>query len=167
MRKLNFLKAIVNYLWVITLIFYPLLVLFCIITLFDKDTFDIPIKFYGNEIILDSVINKICFLIFVLGFSFIVFAIYNFRKLLNLLQKKQIFEIETSLLFKKIGTLLVYFSFIDLIVETILNYSNHKVEINFGFGIFISFLSLGLFFLVLSEVFKIGQGMKEQNDLTI
>lgn len=167
MRKLNFLKTIVDYLWIISLITYPLLLLFSVISIFNNEVFDVPIKLYGNEIILDSVIHKIGFLILVFGFSLIVLAIYNFRKLLSLLQEKKIFETETSSLFYKIGQLIIYFSFIDLTVETILNFSKNNVIINIGFGTFLSFLALGLFFIVLSEVFKIGQKIKEQNELTI
>ncbi|WP_329805908.1 DUF2975 domain-containing protein [Flavobacterium facile] len=167
MRKLNFLKTIVDYLWMISLITYPLLLLFSIITIFNNEVFDVPIKLYGNEVILDSVIHKIGFLILVSGFSLVILAIYNFRKLLRLLQEKKIFETETSSLFYKIGQLIIYFSFIDIIVETILNLSKNNVILNIGFGTFLSFLSLGLFFIVLSEVFKIGQKIKEQNELTI
>ena len=167
MKKLNFLKTIVDYLWIISLITYPLLLLFSIISIFNNEIFDVPIKLYGNEVILDSAINKIGFLILVCGFSLIIFAIYNFRKLLKLLQEKKIFETETSSLFYKIGQFIVSFSFIDFIVETVLNLSKNNLIINFGFGTFLSLLSLGLFFIVLSEVFKIGQKMKEQNELTI
>lgn len=167
MKKLNFLKTIIDYLWIISIITYPLALFGSILMVFDKDIFDIPIKFYGKEIILDSLIHKVTFFITICSFSLIVFAIYNFRKLLKLLQEKKIFETETSSLFRKIGQLIIYFSFLDIIVETVLNLSKNNVIINIGFGTFLSFLSLGLFFIVLSEVFKIGQKIKEQNELTI
>jgi hypothetical protein len=42
-----------------------------------------------------------------------------------------------------------------------------KFEIDLSFSPFILTLALGLFFMVLSEVFKIARTAKEENELTI
>lgn len=167
MRKLSILKAIVDYLWVLSMVVFPLIVIFSIVMVFDSDIIDIPIKTSGKEFILDTIWNKIAFLILTISFGLLLFALYKFRKLLQLFKDKKIFEVETALLFNEIGKLIIYYSFIDLFVEFLLKLSKNEIIINLGYGSFLSFLSLGLFFVVLGEVFKIGQRIKEQNELTI
>ncbi|MCF6181265.1 DUF2975 domain-containing protein [Lutibacter sp.] len=42
-----------------------------------------------------------------------------------------------------------------------------KFSIDIGLSSFVLLISLGLFFMILSEIFKISQTIKKENDLTV
>jgi hypothetical protein len=70
--------------------------------------------------------------------------------------------------FQKIGNLLTISGFISLIISIISKiYFEQKVTLEFGLNQHLVIICLGLFFLVLSEVFKIAKNAKQENDLTI
>ncbi|MEO8236379.1 MAG: DUF2975 domain-containing protein [Flavobacterium sp.] len=167
MKKLNLLKTIVDYVWFMSLIVYPLIIIVAIMFLIDKDSIGLPIKISGNEIALDTLYGKIALLISLANFGIILFALFNFRKLMSNFKNRLIFETESYLLLNKIGHLIIYSSFIYLISEIFARFSKNMVAVEFGFGPFVYLLALGLFFVVLSEVFKIGKRIKEENELTI
>ena len=72
--------------------------------------------------------------------------------------------------FNKIGYLLITAAFLTGITSTIYKvYYMSKVTVafNFTFSPFILLVCLGLFFMVLSEIFGISKKLKEENELTI
>ena len=91
-------------------------------------------------------------------------------KLLVHFSKRQIFEDAPITLLDTIGKYFVLASLLTGVPAFIYNITvKNETKISFG-GAFDSFLftaSLGLFFMVLSEVFKIAKNMKEENDLTV
>lgn len=167
MKKLNILKTIVDYVWIFSVIFYPVIIVVAIMLLIDINSNSIPIKITEIEADLDTLGGKIALLLSVLNLGLLLIVLFNFKKLLTNFKNRQIFEIEIYLLLKKIGKLLIYSSFFNVIAETIARRSTKTVAIELGFGPFLYLLSIGLFFLVLSEVFKIGKHIKEENELTI
>ena len=167
MRKLIFLKTIVDYVWIMSIIVYPLLIVFCVMMLISNEAIDIPIKIAGNLIELKTIWSKIGMIISLLNFGLMLFALYNFKILLNNFRKKLLFEVENSKLLDKIGNLIILSSSLFLIAELFFVFSTSNVSIEFGFGPFLSLMALGLFFKVLSEVFSIGKQIKEDNELTI
>ena len=167
MRKLNFLKTIVDYVWIMSIIAYPLLIVFCIMLLTSNEPIDIPIKISGNLIELNTVWSKIAMIISLLNFGLMLYSLYNFKMLLNNFRQKLIFEVETCNLLDKIGNLIIYSSVLYVITELLLIFSKSSVSIEFGFRPFLYLIALGLFFKVLSEVFLIAKRIKEENELTI
>lgn len=167
MRKLNFLKTIVDYVWIMSIIAYPLLIVFCALMLISKEPIDIPIKISGNLIELNTVWSKIALIISLLNFGLMLYALYNFKILLNNFRQKLIFDIDNSIFLDKIGTLIILSSTLYLIAELLFSLPKKSVPIEFGFGPFLYLMGLGLFFKVLSEVFLIGKQMKDDNELTI
>lgn len=167
MKKLNLLKAIVDYVWIMSLICYPLIIVASILLMVDSEAFSIPLKISGNEIELNTIWSKIALTISVANFGLILYALYNFKNLLNNFKGKLIFEKNTCLMLDKIGKLIICSSLVYATVEVIIRLSKEIVSIEFGFGPFLYLVSLGLFFIVLSEVFKIGKNIKDENDLTL
>lgn len=167
MRKLNFLKTIVDYIWIMSIIAYPLLIVFCIMMLISNEPIDLPIKISGNFIVLNTIWGKIGMIISLLNFGLMLYALYNFKMLLNNFRKKLLFEVENSMFLDKTGNLIIYSSSLYLITELLLLISKNTVSIEIGFGPFLYLMALGLFFKVLSEVFLIGKRIKEDNELTI
>ena len=167
MKKLNFLKTIVDYVWITSIIAYPLLIVFCIMLLTSNEPIDIPIKISGIDINTTTFLGKIGIFLCLINFGFILCAIYNFRSLLNNFRKKIIFEVDCYQLLDKIGNLVILSASLYLISNLLNSFSKSTISINLGFEPFLYLMSLGLFFKVLSEVFIIGKRIKEENELTI
>jgi hypothetical protein len=167
MKKLIFLKTIVDYVWIMSIIAYPLLIVFCIMLLTSNEPFDIPIKISGNLIELNTVWSKIGMIISLLNFGLMLYALYNFKILLNNFRQKLLFEVDNSKFLDKIGNLIILSSSLYLITELLLLFSKNTISIQIGFGPFLYLMALGLFFKVLAEVFLIGKRIKEDNELTI
>ncbi len=167
MRKLQILKTIVDYVWIISLICYPLAILFSGMVILDNDPFDIKVTLIGNTVDLTMPLGKTVLVIDLINFGVLLVALFYFRKLLTAFAKRIIFEDEIILLLHKIGVFIIVGSILCLIADLFTKVSQHKIGIDIGFGPFLYLLALGLFFAVLSEVFTIAKRMKEENDLTI
>ena len=167
MRKLNFLKTIFDYIWIISIICYPIIIVVCATMLISSNPIDLPIKIAGNSIELNTIWNKIGMIISLLNFGVMLYALYNFKIVLLNFKNKLIFEVETCNVLDKIGNLIIYSSVLYVITELLLLISKNTVSIQIGFGPFLYLIALGLFFKVLSEVFVIGKRIKEESDLTI
>ena len=95
-------------------------------------------------------------------------ALYFFRKVVTNFVRVRVFEEVVISSFKKIGNLLTFSGFISLIISIIGTiYFEQKVSLEFGLNQHLVIICLGLFFLVLSEIFKIAKNAKQENDLTI
>ncbi len=167
MRKLNFLKTIVDYVWIMSIIAYPLLIVFIGFVLFSNEPIDIPITISGITIDASTVLGKIGLVLSLFNFGIVIYALYKFKSLLNNFRKKIIFETDSNLLLDKIGSLVILSASLYLISDLLGAISKSRISINLGFGPFLYLMALGLFFKVLSEVFTIGKRMKEDNELTI
>lgn len=167
MRKLYILKTILDFIWIMSLLFFPIILFLTILFVSTNEIIDVPIKITSVSIDLTSPLGKIALVVGNIYFIILLVALFYFRKLMNNFRKRLIFEESNQFLFDKIGTLVIISSIVYLLTDFIASSSVNKVEINFGYGPFLYLLGLGLFFKVLSEVFKIGKSMKEENELTI
>ena len=167
MRKLIFLKTIVDYVWILSIICYPIIIVVCATMMVSNNPIDFPIKINGNLIELNTIWNKIGLIISLLNFGLILYALYNFKIVLLNFKNKLIFEVENSMFLDKIGNLIIFSSSLYLITELLSSISKNNVSIQIGIGPFLYLMALGLFFKVLSEVFLIGKRIKEENELTI
>lgn len=167
MRKLNLLKTIVDYVFIMSVIAFPLAVIISVLFMFNSKMFNLPVIVSGNIVEYTGIWGKIALTISIANLGLILYTLFNFKKLLGNFKEKLIFEIETCILLDKIGKLIIYSSFIYILSEMIPRLSKNAINIEFGFGPFLYLVSLGLFFLVLSEVFKLGKRLKEENELTI
>lgn len=168
MRKLNILKAIVDYLWIMSLISFPLIIIivgYCIAT---GKIVDIPIKLSGSTVNLDNNWSKVAILLALINFGLFLLGLYHFKKLLANFKIKQIFNDASVLLLNKIGSVLLYSSVICFFTEFFRNRSNSdNFEVQLGFGPFLCLIALGLFFKVLAEVFTMARKIKEENEFTV
>ena len=167
MRKLNLLKAIIDFFWILALITIPFLLLFIAYLTSSNEPFDIPIKMNGVEITGLDLNAKIVLFFTTLSYIVVMYGLYLFKKLLQLFQLKIIFDDQIIFHFKRIGNLLIISGFLSGIPAFFYKVAQGEIKIDFGANPFLYLISLGLFFMVLSEVFKIAKTMKEENDLTI
>ena len=171
MRKLNILKAALDVFWFFSRLAVIGLILFLPFYLFRSDM-NFPIKIKGQEINNPTIFSKIIVFINVISSLLFLYSIYLLRKVVNLFQKREIFNNEVVWLFNLIGKLILASSVISSFSIFTYNMieSHHLDYFSLDFGSYDSFLisvSLGLFFMVISEVFKIAKNMKDENELTI
>lgn len=167
MKKINVLKLIVDFIWIFTMPVILLIVGFSI-AIFFIDLGDFNIKINAINFNQNDVFTKVLFVVSALNYLLIIAALYFFRKVLNHFIRVKIFEKMVITSFQKIGNLLTVSGFISLIISIISKiYFEQKVTLEFGLNQHLVVICLGLFFLVLSEVFKIAKNAKQENDLTI
>ena len=167
MKKINVLKSIVDFIWIFTMPVILLIVGFSI-AIFFIDLGDFNIKINAINFNQNDVLTKVLFVVSALNYLLIIAALYFFRKVLNNFIRVKIFEKMVIASFQKIGNLLTISGFISLIISIISKiYFEQKVTLEFGLNQHLVIICLGLFFLVLSEVFKIAKNAKQENDLTI
>ena len=170
MRKLDILKTVLDLFWFFTLIAIIGMLIFIPFYIFSPDM-DIPVKIKGQEILSNTILAKIIVFVNVISGLLFFYSIYLLRKLVGIFQKREIFTDETVKLFNLIGKLIIASSIISTVSLFIYNaIERNHLGLSLDFGSYDSFLisiSLGLFFMVISEIFKIAKNMKEEGDLII
>lgn len=170
MRKLNILKSVLDLFWFFTLIPTIGLLIFFPFYLFSSDI-DIPIKIKGHEVLANTVLAKIVVFVNVISGLLFFYSIYLMRKLVCLFQKREIFNDEVVRLFNLIGKLIIASSIIStvsLFIYKAVERNHLGLSLDFGgYDSFLISISLGLLFMVISEIFKIAKNIKEESDLMI
>lgn len=171
MKKLHLLKSLVDLLWFFSIIVIVSMAIFLPILFFSNEAIDIPVTIGETKVTGMDLATKLMLLGLVTAYCFFVYGLFLFRKVLTLFSKRQIFEHKVIVLLNRIGKFFVIASLLAVSVNFIAKiYINDKIEVGIQGGFFDSFLftaSLGLFFMVLSEVFANAKSIKEENDLTI
>tara|TARA_B110000091_G_C13762866_1_gene452988 strand:- start:883 stop:1386 length:504 start_codon:yes stop_codon:yes gene_type:complete len=167
MRKLNILKAIIDFLWIFST---PLILLFIgfAVMVFFVDLSGLDIKINAITFNKNHLLTKILFSIAALNYLLIIAALYYFKKTLSYFIRVKVFEDVVINSFQKTGNLLFISGVISLVISFIGNiYLLQKTTFELGLNQHIVIICLGLFFMVLSEIFKIAKNAKQENDLTI
>ena len=166
MKKLNFLKAIVDFVWIMAMITIPIILFLSVFIFFGNKPFDVPIKINGSELVVVDLKSKIILAFLMISSLLIIYALYLFKKLLRLFQLKIIFDLQVVHLLNKIGFILVSSAVISVISGFIFNYLKRNISLSFELNSNVLLFSLGLFFLILAEVFTIAKSHKDEIDLT-
>ncbi|WP_290700774.1 DUF2975 domain-containing protein [Lacinutrix sp.] len=169
MRKLIILKSLIDFIWIVTCIPLLFLIVFVSVYVFVDPTISgIVLDIEETEILNSGLSVKITVLVLASVTLIGIYCFYLFRKTLRYFQQLKPFHDYVIATYRKIGKLLVItgilatalFFLIKLIFES-------KFEIHLGMTPYLFIVCLGLFFMVLSEVFLIGKVAKEENKLTI
>jgi hypothetical protein len=167
MRKLSILKAIVDLLWIFSMPVI-LVILGFSIAIFFIDLGALNIEMNSVNFNDNNMLTKVLFVVSSINYLLIIAALYFFRKVLNYFIRVKIFEETVIKSFQKIGNLLIISGFISLLISILGKiYFEQKITLEFGLNQHLVIICLGLFFLILSEVFKIAKSAKQENDLTI
>lgn len=168
MRKLNILKSLIDIFFVFSIIGGVALLITVPMLMFSGEAFPVNIK--GREVLVDNAMAKLLILAVMVSSFIFLYAIYLLRQTIGCFIKHEIFSAKVILNLKKIGICLIASSLLASVTLFFYNMLHHQ---HIGFSIdsgsdslFLS-LVLGLFFMVLSEVFKIANRIKEENDLTL
>lgn len=166
MRKLNFLKGIVDFVWITTLFSSPFLLFFMIAVLIDSEPIGIPLEVNGTILEVVDFKTKAIFGFLCISALLVFYGLFLFRKLLRLFQLRIIFSEEVVYLLKKLGFVITSAALLGGIPNFVSELLEKTISLSLGLNPFVMLFSLGLFFLVLSEVFVIAKHLKEENDLT-
>lgn len=172
MRKIYILRAILEFMLYFLLLGGVALLIITPFMLTDSD-WDIPIKINGvvsSSFDSVSVYSKIGLIVSVLSYFLFVYAIYLLKKIVNLFIKGKIFDNQVISNLSNIGKIFIIVTLIINAVEFIFKVTTTQkaeIMINSGFDSFLFVISIGLFFIIISEVFKIAKNMKDENELTI
>lgn len=123
----------------------------------------------NSNVEISTTIYLIFALAYIIIFCFIIIGLYQLIKATKLLANNQIFEEGTSIAFKKAGTSFLIFAYGTFIIDFILllwGQTSNKL-FNLLSTELILFLVLGYLMYFLSSIFKEGEVIKKENDLTI
>ncbi len=169
MRKLNILKTLVDFAFFFGVFAIATMTIFVPFTLADPDGMKVTLN--GQKIVTSGIPEKILMVIALISGLFFIYSIYLLRKVIGFFMKRDLFNDKVIRHFNTIGIFLVASALLTSFSTFFFNmFRNQEVGLAVSSGGFDSFLlavSLGLFFMVLSEVFKIAKNMKEENELTI
>jgi hypothetical protein len=169
MKKLLILKSLVDFIWIVTCIpVIPILLFIAVYMFIDPSILEIPLKINENNIEELGLSIKMSTLMLFVIILISIYCFYLFRKTLRYFQQQNPFSDFIIDSYKRIGYLLVFsgisasilFFVFKLVFES-------KFEIHLGLSPYLFMVCLGLFFMVLSEVFKVAKTVKEENQLTI
>jgi len=169
MRKLIILKSLIDFIWIVSCIpLIPLGLFFSLYMFYNEDVVRFLFSLNDIEIIEGSPALKV-FLLLLIGLVFIIiYCLFIFRKTLRFFQQRKPFDIKVINNFNKIGILLAISGIVASVLFFIFKlFFENKLKISLGLGPYLLLICLGLFFVVLSEIFKISKKEKEENELTI
>ncbi|MXN92783.1 DUF2975 domain-containing protein [Flavobacterium sp. Sd200] len=168
MKRIALLKTLTVILFVI-----------CIVTMFFTVPFilvlavmpgQIPFKINGHAADTLGIETILCMLAAVVGFAFFIYALHLFKKTLELFEKKKMFHADVVKYLDQTGKAILIGYTITAATTFIYNtLVENNLELNVALGFDSSFfiVGLGLFFLVLSDVFLMAKNIKDENDLTL
>lgn len=169
MKKLVVLKSLVDYTWLISCI--PLLIALPVIVIWmfiDSKLIE-KLNLVTEESTSTELIYAMFYVILISILIYVgIYCFYLFRKTLRYSQKSKPFHSDVIRNFNKIGKLLnvigiggclgIFFGQFFL---------KNVLSISFGISPYVMIICLGLFFMILSELFKVAKVAKEENELTI
>ncbi|GAB5563556.1 MAG: hypothetical protein Wins2KO_06190 [Winogradskyella sp.] len=169
MKKLIILKSLVDFIWIVTCIpLVAILLFFAVYMFINPESLDVIF----NENFPDS--DKPIYIKQLFTSAYIclaiasIYCLFVFRKTLRYFQKAKPFHSDVIQNFYKIGYLLVGVG----LLGSILTFISRIVllgqfKISMGLTPHLILMCLGLFFMILSETFKVAKHAKEENELTI
>ncbi|SRR5690554_6470239 len=169
MRKIYFLRAVLELMLYLSIIGAIGLLVTTPFILKDDD-WNIPFTINGVSTTPNTFSSKLMFIVMVLGHLLFVYAIYLFKKTVNLFINKKIFDDTAIKNLSVIGRIFIIVTLITKTIEFTANLiTERKTEIvlSSGFDSFLFTIAIGLFFIIMSEVFKMVKNLKEENKLTI
>lgn len=169
MRKLVILKSLVDFIWIVTCIpGIPLLLFFVVFIFVNPGSVNFVIDTGVSKMEAPTLKVQLIALALIVLYFIGIYCLYLFRKTLRYFQKVKPFHEDVIANFYKIGYLLSGIGISALIVFFLARlFVDHKFKIQLGLSPYLLLVCLGLFFMVLSEVFKVAKHAKEENELTV
>jgi hypothetical protein len=173
MKKIIFLKRVFDFLFIAGIIGLSIGVLTMTISQFREFTFNFLDSVFGKaneEIVNIESINWSSTLVFA-GYVAYLLVLKLFSKLIKQFIDNDFFSLKSIHYFKLIGYCFIISGILTRVPPKLFDYFSMprivKYEFPIGYDSFIFIIAIGLFFIALSEIFKMAIDMKQENDLTI
>lgn len=170
MKKLQILKTVLDIFFVFLIIAIIAMFIFIPYIIYSDEVIDIPLKINGVNVVAKDWSTKMLLMLCFVAYCFFVYGIFQLRKVMVLFSKRIIFDYQVVQLLNQVGKCFLAASLITsipLFIYNLIHRSHADIEFGGGFSSFLFSASLGLLFMVLSEVFNIAKNLKEENDLTV
>lgn len=171
MSRIPLLKTLVSILFIMALIGFFFMIPFIIMLWIMPESVPANLKITvlpeGERINIETTLY---ILAIVTAYGFFTYALYLFRKILDLFAKRVLFDIRTISALDQAGKAIITACIIDIVATFIYKaVTSDIVEIKPSIGINSTIVAvcLGLFFMVLSEVFLMAKKLKDENDMTV
>lgn len=169
MRKLTILKTCLDLFFFFGILAFAASMIFVSMAVFSDDSMDI--KLNGREVTIDNWGARALLVCWLVATGLFVKAIQLLRRNVRSFINRQIFTDDVIKNFNQIGICLLISTVVVGVPSFIYGaiFRQHVgLELEVGsFDSGILSIALALFFMVLSEVFKIAKNLKEENDLTL
>ncbi|NRS87344.1 hypothetical protein HNQ02_000244 [Flavobacterium sp. 7E] len=171
MKKLTYLKFFINFFFTGAIVSSFFLLVKLSKVLFDYKI-QKPFQIENLDLVLSGVNLKIVLSFITISSFVFIYGIYLLKKVVLLFMENKIFDDQVILLLNKIGKILILSALlkgIPILCSIIFSFqeigtgSKNDNYIGFHFSVYV----LALFFMVLSEVFKIAKNLKDENELTV
>lgn len=170
MRKIFILRAILQFMLFFLVMGGVVLLLMIPIILFNSD-WNIPVTISGNDIEEYTIGTKIIMAIGSIAYLLYVYAIFLLKKTIDLFIEKLLFDDKVIRNFNTIGKVFVIVALLTSVSSFFYHvYTNQEFVLDltgYDSDSMLFNIAIGLFFITLSEVFKIAKIQKEENELTI
>lgn len=168
MRKLTILKTIIDFLWITSIITLPFVILLFGFIIFNTSLDGkMNIDFFGLRLKEFTIYTRMAMILPFITYLASIYCLYLFKKTIKNISQLSLFDDLNIKYFNTIGKLFIGIGLIEVIGKFFLETSEKTFKLYFGLSPFFITLILGLFFMVLSEIFKIAKSAKEENELTI
>ncbi len=168
MRKLVILKSLLDFIWITVCIPLSILAVFFSVYIFIDSNIINVVRSNNLSIDEPTIWSKTIVVIAVVMLLAMLYCVYLFRKTIRYFQKGKPFDVYVISNYKTIGNILVLVGVISAIMVFVIRLE-FRSSLIFSFGISpnLFMVGLGLFFMVLSETFKVAKTAKDENELTI
>lgn len=169
MKKIKILKNIIDFVWWISIVGVIVLVFILFGALTGIIHVSPNLRFSINETDIEN-LNKFQQSVLIalkLTNLLLIYCLYLFRQIIHSFNSFKIFNNLIIKNFNLIGYYLVIVATAIMLNNFLTPLFNNLVHVKFQFGPAIGLVSLGLFSIVLSEIFNIAKTAKQENDLTI
>lgn len=154
MRKIMILKTLVDIVWIVSIL---TLVVFAL---------SVFVSLLSGEVAYNDITDTDSAPIYL--YPFLIMIIYKFRKIVYHFLRNRLFDEVVISNMNKIGILFITCGFINMILPFIKNLIEGTFMLQFDpIGSTSMYFITGLFFMILSEIFKISKAQQEENKLTI
>lgn len=170
MRKITVLKACLDFIYFFGILTFVFMTLFAGATWFSADA--IPIEINGFEIEMDHWSSKLLLTLTLVGSGLFLYAIYLLRETILLFRQRIIFDQRVIHNFNRIGWCIIsatLTSYVPLFIHSLIHRTNRgfRFSATLSTDSFLVSVSLGLLFMVISQIFAAGKSLKEDQELTV
>lgn len=167
MKNINILQKLIGIVYFFLLLELVKSLIFSVRILFGYNV-KLPVSINGIELTFIDGYTKIAIALLFIGLLFFIYSIHLLKKIIAYFIKNDLFNSEVIICFNKAGKCLLVSSQLKFVSAVIFFAINPiKQNQNLKLDTYFSLICLALFFIILSEAFKIAKKAKEENELTI